>query len=72
MDRKACRQYLYFVKSEGTDLTWKKYSEPIFKSFGLNSSTVYELLDTDCEGEMYLTLITIINCSCINKLLFSS
>lgn len=40
------------MESDGTDLTWKKHSEPMLKSFGLNTSTVDEFLDIDCEGEM--------------------
>lgn len=43
---------LYLVKPEGTDLTWKRCSEPMLRSFGLGTSPEDESLDTDFEREI--------------------
>lgn len=43
---------IYLVKPEGTDLTWKRHSEQMLRSFGLGVSPADESLDTDFEREI--------------------
>lgn len=45
-------KYIYLMKPEGPDLTWRRHSELVINIFGLEASTADVSFDTNIEGEM--------------------